>query len=184
MEPMGMYPERWHVFEFPSDDQLKAMGGEREGMTIRLTTRHSEEFDIYTDAVDPCKSPYATSVKDYAAKVVAFYKRLGVRSAIWTAPEAERPKYLERHKTVEYLLEVGEDRVVAYVDELGWSDYLYGKQADFEFSKTPKTFGMTTILVAPPIKVEEVIAIRRYRRTNGPDSYELVNESRPGKPLP
>ena len=25
MEPMGMYPERWRMFEFPNDDQLKAM---------------------------------------------------------------------------------------------------------------------------------------------------------------
>ena len=26
MEPMGMYPERWRVTEFPSNEQLKAMG--------------------------------------------------------------------------------------------------------------------------------------------------------------
>jgi len=130
-------------------------------MSIRVTTRHGEEFDIHTEAVDPSKSPYAESVKNYAAKVTAFYKRLGVPFALWTAPEAERPKYLERHKTVEYLLEVGLDRVIVYLDEQGWSAHLYAQQATFEFSKTPKTFRMTTILVAPPIKVEEVIAIRR-----------------------
>jgi hypothetical protein len=29
MQPMGMYPERWRVLEFPSDEQLQALGCER-----------------------------------------------------------------------------------------------------------------------------------------------------------
>lgn len=143
---------------------------------LRVITRHSEEFNIYTEAPDPAKSPYAANVKDYAAKVTVFYEQLGISSAIWTMPEAQPPKYVELHKPVEYLLEIDEDRVIAYVDEQGWSEFLYGQQANFDFSRTPRTFPMTTILVAPPIKPEEVRAIRRYRRTNGPDSFEVVEE--------
>ena len=145
-------------------------------MTIRVTTRHCEDFDICAETVDPSKSRYARTVPDYAAKVTAFYKQLGVRSAIWTTPEAERPKYLETCKPVEYVLEVANGRVIAYVDELTWSDYLYGKRKDFTFSKTPVQYEMTSILISPPITKAEVKARRRYRRTNGPDHYELVEE--------
>jgi hypothetical protein len=28
MEPLGMWPERWRVHEFPSDEQLKAAGAQ------------------------------------------------------------------------------------------------------------------------------------------------------------
>jgi hypothetical protein len=145
-------------------------------MTIRITTRHGEDFDICAETVEPGKSPYARNVRDYTAKVMAFHAQLGVRSAMWTTPEAERPKYLERCKPVEYLLEVDEGRVVAYVDELSWSDYLYGRREDFDFSKTPRQYAMTSILISTPIEKAEVKAIRRYRCTNGPDHYELAEE--------
>ena len=28
MKPMGFYPERFHVAEYPTDEQLRAMGAE------------------------------------------------------------------------------------------------------------------------------------------------------------
>ena len=153
-------------------------------MTIRVSTWHSADFDIYTEFVDPSKSPYTESVKDYAAKVTAFYQRLSVRSAIWAFPEAEPRNGFDLWKPIEYLLAVNEDRVVAYVDKSGWDKYLHGEQAVFEFSKTPEHYaGGTTIVIATPVKQEEVIAIRRYRRTNGPQSFELVEETCPGEAL-
>jgi len=145
-------------------------------MSIRVTTRHSEDFDICAESLEPEKSPYARGVRDYAAKVKAFYQQLGVRSAMWTTPEAERPKHLETQKTIEYVLEVDERKVVAYVDESSWSDYLYGKREDFSFSKTPRQYAITSILITTPVTKGEVKAIRRYRRTNGPDRYELAEE--------
>lgn len=146
-------------------------------MTIRVSTWHSADFDIYTECADPGKSPYAGAVKDYAAKLTAFYGRLGVRSVIWAFPEAEARNGFDLWKPIEYLLAVNEDRVAAYVDKSGWDKYLDGEQAAFDFSKTPKSYvGRTTILIPTPIKQEEVIRIRRYRRTNGPQSLELVEE--------
>ncbi len=149
-------------------------------MTIRVSTWHSEEFDIYTEFVDPSRSPYAECGKDYAAKVTALYERLRVRSAIWAFPEAETRNGFDLSKPIEYLLAVNEDRVVAYVDDSGWDKYLHGEQADFEFSTTLMKFaGGTTILIATPVKQEEVIRIRRYRRTNGPQPFEMIEEMYP-----
>jgi len=73
-------------------------------------------------------------------------------------------------------LEIDEDRAVAYVDETTWSAYLYGKRGTFDYSTTPQRYEITSIIVPTPITKQEVKAIRRYRRTNGPDSYELVEE--------
>ena len=75
-----------------------------------------------------------------------------------------------------YLLEVNEDRIVAYVDETTWSDYLYDRRETFDYSATATQYGITSILVATPITKAEVKAVRRYRRTNGPEKYELVEE--------
>jgi len=46
----------------------------------------------------------------------------------------------------------------------------------FDYATTPTKYEMTSILVATPIRKSEVKAFRRYRRTNGPDKYELVDE--------
>jgi hypothetical protein len=86
-------------------------------VTTRLITRHSEDFDIYSNIVDPAKSPYAHN-RSYVPKIQAFYARLKIESAIWTMPENYRPPALESEKTVEYLLEVDDGRIVACVDEL------------------------------------------------------------------
>ncbi len=133
-------------------------------MALRVTTRHDEKFDVLTEIIDPTKSPYAESVNDYVRKVKAFYAVLGVKCAIWTA--AWQPEFFETDKPVEYLLELSEERVIAYVDEQTWSAYLFGQGTDCEYSRTPVQYAMTSVLVAPPIKSEEVKEFRRYSRTN------------------
>lgn len=145
-------------------------------MTVQVITRHSEDFDIHTETIDPALSPYVRTVRNYVAKISAFYSRLGICSAMWTTPAADRPMYLETCKPVEYVLELDEDRIVAYVNEKTWSAYLYDKRKTFDYSTTPKHYKMTSILVAIPIRKADVKAFRRYRRTNGPDKYELVEE--------
>ena len=149
---------------------------ETAAMMVQLTTRHSEDFDIHTETVDPALSSYVQEVRDYASRVTAFYSQLGVRSAIWTVPASQRPESLETIKPVEFLLELAEDRIVAYVDESTWSDYLADKRGSFDYSTTPMQYKMTSILVATPITKAEVKAVRRYRCTNGPNKYELVEE--------
>lgn len=144
-------------------------------MQIRVLTRHSEDFDIYTKRVDPAKSSYA-HISNYTLKVTAFYQQLGIRSAIWATPESEPFRFLEIEKDIEYVLEVHESRVVAYVDEPTWSAYLYGNRDAFEHSTTPQGYESTSLIIPTPIRKDEVKAMRRYRRTNGPESFELVEE--------
>lgn len=144
-------------------------------MQIRVLTRHSEDFDIHAETVDPAKSSYAR-MPNYALKVTAFYQQLGIRSAIWAVLESEPFSFLEGGKNIEYVLEVNESRVVAYVDESIWSAYLYGKRDTFDYSTTPQEYQSTSVIIPTPIKQVEVKAIRRYRRTNGLGSFELVEE--------
>ena len=143
-------------------------------MLIRVTTRHSSDFDILTANPDPAQSPYAKFCKDYGRKVRAFYDELGIRSAIWTTPEAHPPRYLESLKPIEYLLEVDEARVAAYVNEDTWSPYIDERLPAFEYSRTRVNYGTMSILVIAPLELAEVKEFRRYRRINGPDKYELV----------
>jgi hypothetical protein len=137
-------------------------------MFIRVTTRHGQDFDIHAAVIDPAKSPYARSFHEdvYQWKVRAFYAELGVSSAMWTTPDSQAfPKAFEPHKPIEYLLEVEEERVIAYVDEMTWSPYLHGMRPRFEYSRTPKWYENTSVLVATPIRTAEVKEIRRYRPT-------------------
>jgi len=140
-------------------------------MTMRLITRHSEDFDIYSKP-DLAKSPYAR--EGYVPKIQAFYATLKVESVIWTFPENFRPQYLESEKTIEYLLEVDDARIVAYVDDIAWSSYLYGQQANFDYSLTRKDFECTSILIRAPLAIGEVKERRRYRSNGSPDKYEMV----------
>lgn len=155
---------------------LKARLKDNFAMTVKVTTRHDEAFEIHTVDIAPEMSPYATTFRDYAARIREFYATLGIRSAIWTTPAMVRPKYLEAAKPVEYLLEINDDRVAAYVDEATWTDYLSGKRRSFDYSTTSTHFEITSILVETPIKQTEVKALRRYRTMNGPGKYELVEE--------
>lgn len=146
-------------------------------MRIRVLTRHSQDFNIHTVTVDLAKSPYADIPGyDYVLKVTEFYRKLGIRSAIWATPESEPFLCLETGKEFEYVLEVDESRVVAYVDESTWAAYLEGNQGTFHCSTTRQEYQSTSVIIPTPIKQVEVKAIRRYRRTNGPGSFELVEE--------
>ncbi len=147
-------------------------------MTVQVTTRHSEDFDIHTETIDPAMSSYAGTVPDYVAKVKAFYSDLKIRSAMWTVPAAERPAYLEPCKPVEYLLELDENRIVAYVNSHTWSDYLFDKRNNFDYSTTPTQYEMTSILIHTPIRQTEVKEFRRYRQMKDSLKYELVKKIR------
>ncbi len=140
-------------------------------MSIRVTTRHSEEFDILSPKTDLAKSPFAQagSARDYIAKVTSFYAELGGKSMIWSTPEKTTPQesfilqFFAIDKPMEYLLEVEEDRVMAYVDEFEWADYREDRRATFRWSKTPARYDVMSMLIAAPIKREEVREVRRYR---------------------
>ena len=144
-------------------------------MRIRVLTRHSEDFDIHTVTVDPAKSTYA-HLANYTLKVTTFYRQLGIRSAIWARPESDPFLFLEMGKELEYVLEVNESRVAAYVEESTWSAFLYGKRDTFDYSLTRQKYQDTSVIIPTPIEKDEVMAIRRYRSTNGPGSFELVEE--------
>jgi hypothetical protein len=141
---------------------------ESSAMPLRVTTRHSEDFDIFSATIDPSKSPYSNlnGISNYCEKVKSLYAQLRVQSAIWTTPESDPPESFEPAKPLEYLLEINEDRVLAWIDEFTWTEYLRGERACFSISKTPKQYRMTSILVSSPIKRDEVKEVRKYAEGN------------------
>jgi hypothetical protein len=133
-------------------------------MSIQVLTRHGEEFDILTDKIDPTKSHYARFFgNNYVTKISAFYAELGTRAVMWTRPISQPFDAFEPSKSIEYLLEIPETRVVAFVDELTWSAYLHGKCKSFRYSRLPIQYESTSVLVTTPIKREEVKEVRQYR---------------------
>jgi hypothetical protein len=137
-------------------------------MLIRVTTRHSEDFDILCGTVDPSKSPYAhlSGIENYCGKVKSLCSQLCVECVIWTTPESEPPEFFEPVKPVEYFLELQAQRAVAYIDELTWTAYLRGEGSTFQISKDPRRYHMTSILVSAPIRSDEVKEVRRYCEGN------------------
>lgn len=145
------------------------------GMQIRALSRHNSEFDILTHPVYPAKSPYAR-ISNYTQRIAEFYNRLGIESALWAHPEDRPPRFVERCKPCEYVLQLDVSRIVAYINEATWSPYLYGDRDDFEYSTTPTAYPELSLLIPTPIRLHEVLMFRRYRNTNGPESFEIVEE--------
>jgi hypothetical protein len=115
----------------------------------------------------------------YEEKVRAFYDRLGIASSLWAWRETEPPPNLEDIKPIEYLLEMGTQRIVAYVDAWSWEEYLGSSRLEkLRYSTTPISYQITSILIAAPIYKDEVMEYRRYRSLGRPDQYKLV-ERRP-----
>ena len=144
---------------------------------IKASTRHDEHFDIFTDRVDPSRSPYAGTVKSYVKKVAEFYQQLGISSAIWATPINQPPKYVELGKEYEYFLRLDQSRIVAYVNEKTWSPYLYGERSDFEHSRTPITYEHTSLVISAPLLPHEVTERQIYDRRS-PDKFDVI-ERRP-----
>ena len=133
-------------------------------MLIELITRHAPDFDLISAGIDPGKSPYAPYVGDqYARRITAFYNDIGVTSAVWTWPSSQPPQFFEPCKPIEYVLDVDETRVIAYVDEDTWSPYLFGKRSSFNYSRCPVKYPITSMLIESPVRIEEIREIRRYR---------------------
>jgi hypothetical protein len=143
---------------------------------LRLKTRHDEAFDILSTSIDPQLSKYVAAIPDYAAKLNAFYSRLGVKNVVWTFPASVIPTTMEVRKPVEYELCVRTDRVIAYVEEHSWNDYLHGKRPDFEFSQAPAQYQDMSILINAPIFASEIIATRRFHMLGSPQHFEIVDE--------
>ncbi len=135
-------------------------------MAIHVLTRHCESFNILTDHIDPTRSPYADTVNDYVQRIRDFYWALGVKSAMWAWAAWSPPEFFETDKPVEYSLQLSADRIIAYIDEKSWSDYLYGKRFDYVYSREPAQYESTSVLIALPVKREEIKVWRRYTRTS------------------
>jgi hypothetical protein len=143
---------------------------------VLLTTRHSDDFDILTTFREPAESPYS-HYETYVPRVTAFYAELGVKSALWTVFAEDAPLYVETDKTIEYLIDVAESRIIAYVDEIVWSPYVTGEtDGPFcSFSRTPVRYAETSILVALPLQSYEVKEWRRYELLGGgPKDFRLA----------
>jgi hypothetical protein len=157
------------------------------GNRVRVTTSHSEDFNILSSEIDLAKSPYAHDkvsgyLPGYVAKATALYAELGAKPMIWTTPEGvnEQEAFILQfwaNKPIEYLLEVDQERVAAYINETEWTDFIRGNQTGFRWSRTPVRFEMTSLLISAPILIEEVKEVRIYCKTQ--EGLRKLVEQRP-----
>jgi hypothetical protein len=137
---------------------------------MKLKTRHPEEFRLCGEcgALDPSRSAYAQGVPPgYLEKRRTLTEYLGINDQfLWCIDDSERFPNYEQQKPVEWLIEVTSERIVGYVNEKAWGEFLNNKPIEpREFVSKPgqgnlwATQPWVSVLVAYPLQPQEVLSV-------------------------
>lgn len=125
-----------------------------------LKTRHSVDFDPSCDPLDRSRSPYTESFNDYSDKCAVLASLVGADSFLWCYPVEHSFRSYESVKPVEWIINVSDKRVLGFVDDERWCQYLedgnYLPQSVFSTSGSPAK--ECSILVSFPLNKEELIS--------------------------
>ena len=138
-----------------------------------LRTRHSLEFDPLTAELDPGLSPYADCYDDYPLKRKKLGCLIGTDSFLWCIPAQRKFRHYESAKPVEWEIKVSNTRVLGYVDDQRWHDFLEGRSFSIDkvyFKRTPPS-NEYSVLVYHPLYREEIqrMIIFRFIKSNEAD---------------
>lgn len=124
-----------------------------------LKTRHSADFDPLCGPLDRSRSPYAESFDDYPDKCAVLASLVGTDPFLWCYPMKYRIRYYEGVKPVEWMIKVSGNRVLGFVDDERWLQYL--KDGDYlprsVFSAFRPPAKECSILVTFPLRKEELV---------------------------
>lgn len=125
----------------------------------QFKTRHSEDFDLLSDALDRRRSPYAESYSDYPTRCQHLASLVGSDTFIWCIPGRHKFRAYEHEKPVEWVINVSEERILGFVDEARWYQYLAGGDhlAGSVFSTSRPPSEEYSVLVAYPLRREELV---------------------------
>lgn len=124
-----------------------------------LKTRQSEDFDPLRGPLDRSRSPYAESFDDYPAKCADIAALVGTDSFLWCYPEKRPFQFYEGVKPVEWVINVSDNRVLGFVDDERWFQYV--KEGDYlprsVFSASRPPVDEYSVLVNFPLRKEELV---------------------------
>lgn len=143
-----------------------------------LLTRHSADFDLRHDRLDPSRCPYEESCPGYVHRRSQLAKLIGTEQFIWCVPAERGFEYYESDKPVEWTICVSPDRIVGYVNVDRWSQFFQGNIASLNGIYSDLDRGAEErwdILVKYPLHDCEVLGRVRYRIIT-PDGAEIIDE--------
>ena len=124
-----------------------------------LKTRHSADFDPSRGPLDRSRSPYAESFNDYPDKCTVLASLVGTDSFLWCYPMEYPFRFYECAKPVEWMINVSDNRVLGFVDDERWFQYV--KDGDYlprsVFSASGPPAKECSILVSFPLSKEELV---------------------------
>ena len=143
-----------------------------------LLTRHSAEFNPIDSPLDPEKSPYTEGYEDYPAKRHLLGKSVGTDSFLWCISAERQFRYYEFEKPVEWKIRVADDRVLGYVNNDRWMQFLGGKTSSLDgvFSATDQPEGEHSVLVVHPLYCKEIMGRRQFHILNCNEADVLREE--------
>jgi hypothetical protein len=145
--------------------------------SMKLKTRHPKEFRLCGEsgALDPRRFDYAHifGVNVYREKRRILADYLGTDDQfLWCIDGAEQFPDYEAQKPMEWLLEIGPERVVGYVNNDEWSWFLQNRRiAPEDFASRPEQGNPSwhrwvSVLVAYPLHQQEVLGWALYTTEN------------------
>jgi len=104
-------------------------------------SRHSAGFLLDRGTLNPGRSPYAELFRYYPQKHAALSAVAGRRSFLWAVRSQIGFRHYEMCKPVEWVLRVGVDRILGYVDDEKWMAFLDERFANVDgcFTLKPPT---------------------------------------------
>lgn len=146
-----------------------------------LRTRHSLGFDPVTDKLDPAGSPYADWIRDYPQKRRKLACLVGTELFLWCLPAAREFPRFEEIKPVEWVIKVHANRILGFVDDERWKEYLEGTRSlhrgVFSTVGPPAHEHEYSVLVKLPLRQEELVSKAVFKIAS-PDKAEILSREK------
>jgi hypothetical protein len=144
---------------------------------ILLRTRHSLHFNPLSSKIEPDKSPYASMYTDYKSKRMEIGKLIGTNDFIWCIPLARSFKHYEKIKPVEWEIQVSNNRILGYVNDEEWVNYLEERSTSVSkiYYHSPPPASNYSVLVSYPLIQNEIVKTTIFRIITS-DKVEIICE--------
>ena len=144
---------------------------------IDLRTRHSFEFNLVSDRLDSDVFPYADCYPDYVDKRTELGQLMGTNDFIWCIPASRIFRHYEMIKPVEWIVQICDERILGYVHDQHWFDFLQGTRLSLKgvYTKKNPPQDEFSVLVQYPLHIDEVKQINIFRITD-PDHADVVED--------
>jgi hypothetical protein len=142
-----------------------------------LRTRHGLLFDPVSNELDPSLFPYAEMYVDYNSRRMELGRLIGTNDFIWCIPATSTFKFYEVIKPVEWEIQVSNSRILGYVNDQEWFNYLDGRNSSLSgvYSRSSLSISDHSVLVSYPLTQNEIVKMTIFRFIK-PNKAEILCE--------